>query len=213
MFTGIIEMMGTVVRRGRYQLTLTPKRSLGRLSVGDSIAIDGVCLTIDKMQGKKLTFRLLSETMRVSTLGKLRLGDTVNLERSLRVGNRLGGHLLLGHVDGRGKIISRIKKGKNYTFTLRVPNHLSPYLVPKGSIGIDGISLTLDACIRPAPPAKRGKRSGRSKAGQELIIKVHIIPHTAAVTSLGRKGSGDWVNLEADMIAKYLHRTLWSKGG
>jgi riboflavin synthase alpha subunit len=172
---------------------------LKRLSIGESVSVDGVCLTVARVAGKKISFQLLPETIRVSTLGDLKVGDPVNLERSLRIGDRLGGHLMLGHVDGRGRIRSRTKRGNSWTLEIEIPESIGSFLIPKGPIGVDGVSLTLD----PSAPGATG-------AGPLLKdrIRVHLIPHTARVTTLGRKAVGSRVNLEVDPIAKYLRRML-----
>ncbi len=190
MFTGIVETLGTVVSCGAGKLVVAPGRPFQRIKIGESICVDGVCLTVDRLNGKKITFRLLPETVRVSTLGTLRRGDRVNLERSLKLGDRLGGHLLLGHVDGQGKVVGRSRAGKTLTLEVEIPPSLALGLVPKGPIGVDGVSLTLD------PTIKRNR------------IQVHLIPHTAAVTTLGSKSVGSRVNLEADLILKYLRGML-----
>lgn len=188
MFTGIVETVGRVAACGAGRLEIVPRRPLRRLSIGESVSVDGVCLTVTRIAGKRVSFQLLPETIRVSTLGDLKVGDPVNLERSLRVGDRLGGHLMLGHVDGRGVIRSRTKKGNSWTLEIEIPESLGPFLVPKGPIGVEGVSLTLD-------PVKDR-------------IRVHLIPHTARLTTLGRKPVGSRVNLEVDPIAKYLRGML-----
>ncbi len=211
MFTGIIQTQGVVTARSTGRLLIRPQRPFKKVSVGESIAVDGACLTVDQVVPKvpgigarhyfgksawhhfrvpgtvqRLAFRLLPETVRATTLGRLRVGDRVNLERSLRVGDRLGGHWLLGHVDGKGTITGRRRSGRFLTLGVRVPSHLAGLVVPKGPIAVDGVSLTLDS-----------KRDAAR-------IKVHLIPHTAEVTTLGQKRVGDPVNLEVDLIAKYL---------
>lgn len=203
MFTGIVETQGTVSSREGGKLLVLPKRSFVALQIGESIAVNGVCLTVDRKAGPRPTrepsgqggrgiqFRLLPETLRVSTLGKLRAGDSVNLERSLRAGSRLGGHLLLGHVDGRGTVVRRIRSKGSLTLEIAVPSFLIPMMVPKGPIAMDGISLTLGAV--------------RAK---ENRIRVHLVSHTLAVTTLGKKPLGAQVNVEVDLIAKYLRGML-----
>ncbi len=193
MFTGIIEMIGTVVGRGAGELVIAPRRSLRKLSLGESVSVDGVCLTVDRRAGQKILFRLLEETVRSSTLGALRKGDPVNLERSLRCGDRLGGHLLLGHVDGQGVLVSRSRSGRNLTLGIEVPGHIVSALVPKGPIAVDGISLTLD------PRLDKRKRQ----------VRVHLIPRTAKATTLGGKPLGARVNIELDLIVKYLRAMLY----
>ena len=190
MFTGIVEATGKIVRRGPDQLSVHLSRSLKDLSVGESIAIDGVCLTVERVAPKKMTFRILPETFRVTTLGQLKAGDWVNLERAIQAGTRLGGHLLLGHVDGRGAIRSRVKKGDSVTLELSVPAQMVTCLSPKGPIAVDGVSLTLDPHI-----AKNR-------------VWIHLISHTLKETALGRKPDGSQVNIELDLIAKYLRGML-----
>ena len=158
--------------------------------MGESVAVDGVCLTVDRTAGKELQFRLLAETLRATTLGNIRTGGRVNLERSLRVGGRVGGHLLLGHVDGRGKIISCKRGGASRTLEVSLPVPLAALLVPKGPVAVDGVSLTLDS------------RIGRNR------FSVHLVPHTLSATTLARKKPGDGVNLELDPVAKYLRGML-----
>ncbi|MBI3616216.1 MAG: riboflavin synthase [Candidatus Omnitrophica bacterium] len=188
MFTGIVETSGTVTGRSSNRLVIHPAHSLKGLSKGESVSVNGVCLTIDGQTRRGITFRLLPETVRVSTLGKLRSGDRVNLERAMKVGDRLGGHLMLGHVDGQGIVIAKSRRGNSWTLEIKIPASLRSCLVPKGPIGLDGVSLTLDPKIR----------EGR--------IKVHLIPHTAKATTLGEKSVGEYVNVELDLIAKYLRR-------
>ncbi len=190
MFTGIIETLGTVAGSSQGRLTIVLSRPFKGLGVGESVAVDGVCLTVNRIRGREATFQLLPETRRVSTLGKLRVGDPVHLERSLRLGDRLGGHFLLGHVDGQGKILSRSRKGSTQTLELRIPPSLAPYLVPKGPIAVDGVSLTLDPKIR------------------KDRVRVHLISQTISATKLGKKPVGSPVNLEVDLIAKYLRGVL-----
>lgn len=188
MFTGIIETLGTVAGRDSGALVVRPKRPFKGLSRGESISVNGCCLTVERRLGRQISFRLLPETVRVSTLGNLRVGDPVNLERSLKVGDRLGGHLMLGHVDGRGTVVARYKKGRNWTLEIQIPSSLTEFLVPKGPIGLDGVSLTLDPKI------------------QKERVRVHLIPHTAKATTLGNNPVGSRVNVEVDLIAKYLRR-------
>ena len=191
MFTGIVETQGIVAARADGKLVLTPRKALYRLAVGESVSVDGVCLTVDRLHGRQITFRLLPETVRISTLGHLKVGDRVNLERSLRVGDRLGGHLLLGHVDGQGKIFARFRKRNTFTLGIQTPAPLASCLVPKGPLGVDGVSLTLDPRMEPDR------------------VWVHLIPHTSFVTTLGKKAIGSRVNLELDLIAKYLRGMLY----
>ena len=204
MFTGIVETVGKVEKKNNSTLVVrpiqpfTPEKGEG-VKIGESISVEGVCLTVDQVQGQKITFKLLPETVRVSTLRSLKTGDSVNLERSLRVGDRLGGHLLLGHVDARAVLKKRVKRGKNQTLEIELSKDLQKQLVPKGPIGVDGISLTLDSKL-PSPVKGEGKRKG--------VVRIHLIPHTALATTLGSKPVGAFVNIEVDLVSKYLQRML-----
>ena len=206
MFSGIIETTGRVAGRVKDQLAIVPRRLFQGLKVGESISVDGVCLTLhqigDVLKGDTLRrrvspwglsplfFRLLPETTRASTLGLVEVGSPVNLERSLRLGDRIGGHFLLGHVDGQGAIVARHREGETLTLEIELPKNLSSFLVSKGPIGVDGVSLTLD-------PKVAGNR-----------IRVHLVAHTLSATALGQKAVRDRVNLEVDLIAKYLRAML-----
>ena len=191
MFTGIVETLGKVTAAGSGRLVVRPSRPLKGLSVGESISVDGVCLTVDRLTGSGISFRLLPETVRVSTLGTLRVGDPVNLERAMKLGGRLGGHLMLGHVDGQGTMVAKSKAGNGWTLEVEIPSSLAAGLVPKGPIALDGVSLTLDPKIR------------------EKRIRVHLIPHTAKATTLGSKPVGGRLNIELDLVAKYLRAMLY----
>lgn len=190
MFTGIVETVGTVLSRRPDRLAVAPGRSFGRVAAGESICVDGVCLTVERRRGAGLEFRLLPETLRVSTLGGLRAGAQVNLERALRAGGRLGGHLLLGHVDARGTVTGRARAGRSLTLEIRAPQGLVSLLVPKGPVAVDGVSLTLDSRV------------------ERDRIRVHLVSHTLKSTTLGGKAEGSRVNLEADPVAKYLRAML-----
>lgn len=190
MFTGIVETLGKVVVRGKSRLVVVPERSFPGLKVGESVAVDGVCLTVDQVDGKKIAFRLLPETLRASTVDLLKVGSKVNLERSLKLGDRLGGHFLLGHVDGQGIVCGRSAKGSSLELTIEISKDILPFVVPKGPIGVDGVSLTL------------GPKISKNR------IQIFLVDHTLVVTTLGKKRVGSRVNLEADLIAKYLHAVL-----
>ena len=190
MVTGIVETQALVSSRWRDRLILLPRNPLKGLAVGESVSVSGVCLTVERIVPPRIHFRLLPETTRISTLGVLRMGDQVNLERALRVGSRLGGHLLLGHVDGQGRVVSRSEKKGTVTLGIEAPIALKGFFVPKGPIGVDGVSLTLG-------PQIEGRR-----------VQVHLVSHTLVVTTLGKKRVGDSVNLEVDLVAKYLWRML-----
>ncbi len=193
MFTGIVEELGTVValeRKGEAaRLTVSAKGVIDDLRPGESIAVDGVCLTVVTRLGQTFSADLSPETLHRSTLGGLKAGDRVNLERPLRFGDRLGGHLVLGHVDGVGTIVQVTPSGDGYLFRFAYPPELEGLLVFKGSIAVDGISLTI-AGLEPG------------------FFSVAVIPHTFQVTTLGVKGVGAKVNLEADILGKYVAKQL-----
>ena len=195
MFTGIIEDVGKVyrwqVRKGTGTLTLSTNLPLGEMDIGSSIAVNGACLTVvDKAKGR-FTVDVSPETLERTNLRKVRLGDAVNLERPIRLMDRLGGHLVTGHVDGVG-VTGEIKKKGQFTFFLfQVPAALGPLLVPKGSIAVDGISLTINDC-------------------KKQRFSVAAIPFTLQHTNLRQCRVGDKVNIETDIIGKYVHRLLTS---
>jgi len=192
MFTGIVEELGEVVdldaRAGSVRLTLKAGRLLEGSDQGASLAVNGVCLTVVERDGGSLAFDVGPATLRVSALGDLAPGDPVNLERPLRLGAPLGGHLLLGHVDGVGTVDALVREGDTLRMRVALPEpSLERYLIPKGSVAVDGVSLTV-----------AGLAPGR--------FEVMLIPHTLAVTSLGTLALGARVNLEMDLIGKYLFR-------
>ena len=191
MFTGIIEELGVVkaVRRGADSAVLQVGASAvtGDLGKGDSVSVNGVCLTVIDFTASGFTAEVMAETLRKSGLGMLKPGDRVNLERALRPSDRLGGHLVSGHIDGVGVIKAVVKEDIATVFTVAAPEEVMRYVIKKGSIAVDGISLTVVDF-------------------DEAGFRVSIIPHTAGMTTLGVKKAGDGVNLEADMIAKYVER-------
>lgn len=190
MFTGIIEAMGRVITPPPGRLTLDAGAlDLSDLKIGESIAINGVCLTVVTHAAARIEFDVSPETMACTTLGALRAGDAVNLERALRAGDRLGGHLVSGHVDGRGRIVSVTQDGNATRFDIEAPADLARYLCRKGSVAVDGVSLTVNDV------------SGRK-------FSVCIIPHTLAQTRFGTYRAGDGVNLEVDQMARYAERLL-----
>ena len=197
MFTGIVEELGEVVG-------IDPDGTGARIRIrgplvtadaarGDSIAINGVCLTVTGTADGEFSADVMGETLARSSLGSLRPGAPVNLERPLRPDGRLGGHIVQGHVDGTGTIVARQSAGSWETVRISIPPQLARYLVEKGSVAVDGISLTISAL-------------GAGPAGSEF--EVSLIPETLARTTLGRKQPGEVVNLEVDMIAKYVERLL-----
>ena len=190
MFTGIVEERGTVLEAGAFRLVVGCRTVVSESDIGASVAVNGVCLTVVTRGPEDLAFDLSEETLGRSTLGRLRPGDPVNLERPVTLSARLGGHLVQGHVDGVGEVaaIERDDQG-GAVLTTRVPEGLLRYAVEKGSTTVDGVSLTI------AELAGDGMR-------------VALIPHTLAVTTLGTVVPGDLVNLEMDVIAKYVERLM-----
>jgi len=192
MFTGIVEELGEVVeldrRDGAWRLTVKAGRVLDGSDPGASLAVNGVCLTVVDRGGGSLAFDVGPETLRVTALGDLVPGDPVNLERPLRLGAPLGGHLLLGHVDGVGTVAAAVREGDTLRMLIALPDpSLERYLIPRGSVAVDGVSLTA---------------AGLAPGGFEVMV----IPHTLAGTTLGMRAIGSRVNLEMDLIGKYLFR-------
>ena len=191
MFTGIIEGLGTLggirpVGQGK-RLTIDADYTLDQTKIGDSIAVNGACLTVVKVNRKRFEVDLSPETLEVSTFGEAKRGDRVNLERAMRLSDRIDGHLVLGHVDGIGIIQERKSVANAIIVSIGIPEELSRYMIRKGSVAIDGISLTINTC-------------------EPALITVSIIPHTAEKTTIGIKQNGDPVNIETDMIGKYVER-------
>ena len=193
MFTGIVEELGTIrsIRRGAASavLSIGAEAVLSDLRIGDSVAVNGVCLTATGVDGSGFTADVMHETLQRSSLGALGPGSRVNLERAMAADGRFGGHIVSGHIDGTGTIAERRRDDNAVWYTVSAPPALLRYIVEKGSIAIDGISLTVASV-----EADR--------------FSVSVIPHTAAVTALGRKRPGDVVNLETDIIGKYVEKLL-----
>ncbi len=187
MFTGIVEETGRVKKRaysGRVMLLeVFAQKTLQGTEVGDSIAVNGACLTVVSAGGGLLGFEVMAETYKNTNIGLLKTGEAVNLERSLKVGDKLSGHFVSGHVDCLGLVRSRGIREGNLLFSVAVPDKFTRYCLPKGSIALDGISLTLS-----------GRRSN--------VLSVSIIPHTFKNTTLNFKGPSDKLNVEFDMLAK-----------
>ena len=195
MFTGIIEDVGKVyrwqMRKNAGRLTLSTHLPLGEMELGSSIAVNGACLTVvDKAKGR-FAVDVSPETLERTSLKKLRRGHLVNLERPLRLSDRLGGHLVTGHVDGVGVIREIDKRGKFTFLSFQVPASIYSLLVPKGSVAVDGISLTVNEC-------------------EKQRFSVAIIPYTLRHTNLLGRRVGDKVNIESDIIGKYVQRLLQS---
>lgn len=193
MFTGIIEEIGIIksVRRGSKsaELEVSAVKVLEDTRIGDSIATNGVCLTVTAMRNGAFLAHVMPETMSRSNLGRLKAGDRVNLERALSLNSRLGGHLVAGHVDGVGRITGRAEDENAIWITVSAAPEILRYIIEKGSVTIDGVSLTV-ACV------------------DEMVFKVSVIPHTQEETTLSSKNIGDQVNLENDMIAKYVEKLM-----
>ena len=193
MFTGIIEEMGIVseVRRTLQGtiLTIIASDALADSKVGDSIGIDGVCLTMTQVDSTSFTADISAETLRRTTLGDRSLGDGVNLERSLRLNSRLGGHIVLGHVDDVGVISGWKDEGTSSMMCVSASPDVMRYVVFKGSICVDGISLTIANLF-------------------ETEFEIALIPHTKQVTTIGKKRVGDRVNIEVDLLGRYVERLL-----
>ena len=222
MFTGIVEELGEVVALERLgdaaRLTVRGPRVTAGTATGDSIAVNGVCLTVTAMSGAAFTADVMGETLSRSGLGELGPGALVNLERSLRLDGRLGGHLVQGHVDGTGTITGRSPAEHWEVVRISMPPGLLRYVVEKGSVAVDGISLTVSAASggssqsgdpdQPGEPAQPGGSSQSGEPDQPGWIEVSLIPETLERTTLGRKQAGQTVNLEVDMIAKYVEKLL-----
>jgi riboflavin synthase alpha subunit len=198
MFTGIVEGLGTLVgveRRGqRTDLSVRLPEPLTRgVEVGASVALDGCCLTVAERRDHVLVFQAVPETLARTSLGDRVRGDEVNVERALAVGGRLDGHIVSGHVDGVGRIAEWVRGGDDVRVRIACPPELAALLVHKGSVAVDGVSLTV---VQP-------------EAGSFGVV---LIPHTLAVTTLGRRRPGDRVNLEADILGKYVARYLEQRG-
>lgn len=194
MFSGVVEAIGQVRRiipaRDGARIRIHAGALLDGAQVGESIAVHGVCLTIATLDAAEFVADLSSETIRRTTLGSLAPGDPVNLERPLRLDQRIGGHLVQGHVDGVGTIAAIQQNGREARMRIQPPEELRAYLVEQGSVAVDGVSLTV------------------AEEGSGGTISIALIPHTLAVTTLGRCRSGDRVNLEVDVLAKYVSRYL-----
>ena len=197
MFTGIVEEMGVIKTLDKgvsgTHLSVLASAVLDDLAVGASISVNGACLTVVSVGEREFAVEVSRETLAVTTLGQLAAGTPVNLERAMRVHDRIGGHLVAGHVDGVGSIRNRTPEGNAIVLTIEAPREVLRYCVHKGSITLDGISMTIN------------KVSDRN-------FSVAVIPHTAKATTLGLKKPGETVNLEADLIGKYVERLLQDRG-
>lgn len=177
------------MRSARGRLVVEADRLAKEVAIGDSVAVDGACLTVTSIDGPAMAFDVVTETLGKTTLGDLSAGSSVNLEGALRVGDRLSGHFVMGHVDGVGTVAARTDEAGQTVFRIRAPEPVEPYLLEKGSVAVKGISLTI-----------------WDVAGPEFSIAV--IPHTLAETTLGTTNRGDRVNLEADVLARWIARMM-----
>ncbi len=193
MFCGIVEEMGAVTSMEKTlagtRMTILASTVMGDLKIGDSISVNGTCLTVVTKGERDFAVEVSPETLSVTTLGHLTAGAPVNLERAMKLNERIGGHLVAGHVDGVGTIRGRRQEGNAIFFSIEAPSEILRYCVVKGSITVDGISLTINDM-------------------SDHAFSVAIIPHTAKITTLGLKQVNDTVNLESDLIGKYVERLL-----
>jgi riboflavin synthase len=196
MFTGLVEETGRVLAfepgPAAWRLAVAAGVAAGDAAVGDSVAVNGCCLTLARIEGARMSFDVLEETRRLTNFTALRPGAAVNLERSLRFGGKVGGHFVTGHIDATGEIEAFEARGKDFYLRIRIPAEFGRYIVHKGSIAVDGISLTI------------------AEVAQENFA-VWIIPHTRAVTNLAEKKAGDPVNLEFDLLGKYVEKLLLTR--
>jgi riboflavin synthase len=193
MFTGLIEGIGkikSITKIGMdMNITVMPLFDMADSKIGDSVSVDGVCLTVTAVKDKTLSMYASEETVFRSTMGRLRLGDEVNLERALSLAGRLGGHMVSGHVDGVGRIVRKEQIQRSWMMRINIDKDMSRYVIQKGSIAVDGISMTVNSC-------------------KDDFFEVNIIPETAIVTTILKKNVGDIVNIETDLIAKYVEKFI-----
>ncbi|MDD5748817.1 MAG: riboflavin synthase [Actinomycetota bacterium] len=198
MFTGIVEEQGVVSETrfgvgGADSVRIRASKVLEGCEIGHSLCVSGVCLTVTEISDSEFQVEVMKDTLNRTTLGSLRRGSKVNLERAIALGGRLGGHILTGHVDAFGTVKMRVDHGNTSEITIMVPENLDKYIVPRGSIGVDGISLTV---VEVAPG----------------LFTISLIPHTLAVTTLGDVRSGSRVNIEVDVFARYVLSYLEKRG-
>ncbi len=195
MFTGIVEELGVIsaIRRSHEggKITIKAEKAIEGTNVSDSISVNGVCLTVVDVSTDRITMDILKETLDRSTLAKASVSDKVNLERSLLPSSRLGGHFVFGHVDCRGRIVEVNRAGRDWLFKFSVDQDLMPFIAPKGSIAVDGISLTVVETVGST-------------------FTVYMIPHTYEKTTMQFRKPGDDVNIEVDMLARYVHQAISS---
>ncbi len=196
MFTGIIEELGAVKKLDKAnqsaKISISAELINQDLRVGDSVAVNGVCLTIIDFSHNHIVAEVMYETLDATAIGGLRVNEKVNLERALRPDSRMGGHIVTGHVDGTGKIASKKAEGIAWIFDIEFPRDLSRYIAKKGSVAIDGISLTVVSV-------------------EDNVLRLSLIPHSISMTTLGFKKEGDLVNIEIDVLARYIERLFQTK--
>lgn len=202
MFTGLVEEVGTLRRMERQgpDARATVETSLGPLALGESVSVEGVCLTVARLIAGGFEASLSAETLEKTTLGSLRGGSKVNLERAVALGGRMGGHIVLGHVDGVGRLAGREQVGEAQRTTFWAPRALGGFIAEKGSVALDGVSLTVNH-VEP----------GVSQGG--VRFDVMLVPHTLAMTTLAAKTAGAAINVEVDVLARYVARALAFEGG
>jgi riboflavin synthase len=195
MFTGLIGELGsiTAIEKGESSavFTINAPKLIGEIAVGDSVAVNGVCLTATAISGTTFTADVMIQTLSLTSLGQLSVASTVNLELAAQLNSRLGGHMVQGHVDGVAKVVGLTPGDKWAQFDIAVPSHLSKYIVNQGSICLDGVSLTVGGID-----------------DSNNVVTLWLIPETLAATNLSDKGAGDLVNVEVDVLAKYVERLL-----
>lgn len=193
MFTGIVESKGKIEsiekKRTGYRLILTPDKKFTRVKLGDSISVNGACLTVSVKAGQKFSFDVIQETLRKTNLSTLKKNSVVNLERALKFGDRMNGHYVMGHIDGTGKVISVIKTAKETAFKIRFEKKLAEWIVPKGCIAVNGVSLTVGDV-------------------KNQTFSLYLIPHTLKETTFGTLSNNDIVNLEVDILLK---KKAWNR--
>jgi riboflavin synthase len=193
MFTGLIEGIGKVKELSRFgedlSITISPLFDMPDIRIGESISVDGVCLTVTRLGQGSFRLDVSAETLSTSTLTETKVGDEVNLERALRVTDRLGGHLVSGHVDGVGRILKKEQRQRSWVLWFGVEESLLRYIIEKGSVAVDGISLTVNRC-------------------DDHGFEVNVIPQTGKETGIIKKKVGDPVNIETDLIGKYVEKFL-----
>jgi len=193
MFTGLVEGIGKVKELSRFgedlSITISPLSDMPDIRTGDSLSVDGVCLTVTRVDQGSFRLDVSSETLSRSTLTGIKIGDEVNLERALRVTDRLGGHLVSGHVDGIGRILQKEQRQRSWMLRFGIERNLLRYVIEKGSVAVDGVSLTVNRC-------------------DDQSFEVNIIPQTGKETGILKKKVGDPVNIETDLIGKYVEKLV-----